>query len=296
MVARSAQGAGIRTLTPHASASNLHPAAGVERGDPGVNSICGKDEWVERPHSRRIESGVNRVPVNAGSIAARWEDLQDRVASVCARIDRDPAGIRIVAVSKQHPATLVHEAIAAGITHFGENRVQEAQAKIALVTPRPVWHLVGHLQTNKAKVAAGLFDWVHSVDSAKVALALGSGAGQAGRVLEVLVQVNTTGEAQKSGCSPEELEGVIEAVLGRPGLALRGLMTIGPESQDETRTRRAFEEAARCADLWRARLGGGEMDMLSMGMSDDWPWALEYGANMIRVGTALFGPRSKGQA
>lgn len=234
--------------------------------------------------------------MSAATIAERWADLQERVAAVCARLGRDPAGVRIVAVSKQHSSASVIEAIAAGVAEFGENRVQEAESKIADVAPRPVWHLVGHLQTNKAKAAARLFDWVHSVDSVKVADALANGAARAGRVLHVLVQVNTTGEEQKSGCAPAELEEVVHAVSVRSELDLRGLMTIGPETQDETGSRMAFELAARCRDDLRGRLPVGTMDMLSMGMSDDWPWALEYGASMIRVGSAIFGPRSPGAA
>jgi len=229
--------------------------------------------------------------MEAPSLALPWGRLKEQVALVCARLNRDPASVRVVAVSKQHPAARVHEAMAAGIEDFGENRIQEAKAKIAEVAPRPVWHLVGHLQTNKAGVAAGLFDWIHSVDSVRVALALGHGAHSVGRVLKVLVQVNATAEAQKSGCAPERLGDVIQAVQQHRELELCGLMTIGPESQDEADTRRAFERTARLRDRWREQLGALAMAHLSMGMSDDWPWALEYGADVIRVGRAIFGPR-----
>jgi pyridoxal phosphate enzyme (YggS family) len=255
-----------------------------------------KANRAERPDPPRIESGVNRTEVEAPSIAEPWGRLKEQLAEVCARLNRDPATVRIVAVSKQHPASRVGQAIAAGIRDFGENKIQEARAKIDKVAPRPVWHLVGHLQTNKARLAAGLFDWIHSVDSVRVAEALGGGARSADRVLKVLVQVNATAEAQKSGCPPERLGDVVEAVLRQGELELCGLMTIGPESQDEADTRRAFERVARLRDQWREQLGAPAMAHLSMGMSDDWPWALEYGANVIRVGRAIFGPRPGGTA
>lgn len=223
----------------------------------------------------------------AGNVAA----LKAEVARVARGLGRNPDDVRIVAVAKLRPAAAVVAAMAAGLTEIGENRVQEAEAKIAAVSPRPVWHLVGHLQTNKAKSAARLFDWVQSIDSERVVHTLAEGARRAERRLSVLIQVNTTHETQKSGCDPGDLEAVIEAVSREPELQLRGLMTIGPVSQEEDETRRAFARALELRDAWRRRLPHGAMDVLSMGMSDDWPLALEYGSNLIRVGTALFGPR-----
>jgi pyridoxal phosphate enzyme (YggS family) len=226
-------------------------------------------------------------------IPRRWKDLQNQVGEVCTKIGRDPAAVKVVAVSKVHPAAAVKEAITAGITDFGENKVQEAASKIEAVQPRPVWHLVGHLQTNKAAKAAKLFDWVQSVDSVRVADALGRGAEVAGRDIGVLIQVNTTQEVQKSGCSPDEAVAVVEAVMAQPRLNLRGLMTIGPESADELSTRGAFQLATRIREKWRGRLPEGHMDILSMGMSGDWAWALEHGADWLRIGTAIFGPRNR---
>ena len=182
--------------------------------------------------------------------------------------------------------------MAAGLTDFGENRVQEASSKIATVSPRPVWHLVGHLQTNKAGAAARLFDWVQSVDSARVATALGRAAREADKEMGVLVQVNTTSEPRKSGCLPEELDSVLEAVVAEPALRLSGLMTMGPVTMDEVPTRKAFEWCARLREEWGAKLPPGSMAVLSMGMSGDWMWAVESGADWIRVGSAIFGERT----
>jgi pyridoxal phosphate enzyme (YggS family) len=202
--------------------------------------------------------------------------------------------MKIVAVSKLQSVDQVLAARASGIVDFGENRVQEAEVKIPQIEPRPVWHLVGHLQTNKANKAARLFDWIQSVDSIRVAEALGHGAAVAERRLGVLIQVNTSGERQKSGCAPDELEAVIEAVMNQPRLTLTGLMTIGPMSQEESATRKAFARAAELRATWRSQLSPGCMDVLSMGMSGDWPWALEHEADWIRVGTAIFGSRPAG--
>jgi len=225
------------------------------------------------------------------SIAERTEEFRNELQRVCQACGRDPARLRIIAVSKTRSTDEIRQARAAGLLDFGENRVQEAQAKIAEIVPRPVWHLVGHLQTNKAHRAAQLFDWVHSVDSSRVAAALGQGALEADRNVGVLVQVNTTAEEQKSGCDPERVGEVLEAVMAQPALRLSGLMTMGPLSMDERDTRVAFQRAAGVREHWRSQLPPGRMEVLSMGMSGDWPWAVECGADWLRVGTAIFGER-----
>jgi pyridoxal phosphate enzyme (YggS family) len=217
--------------------------------------------------------------------------IRAEVNRVCLACGRDPAGVRIIAVSKTQTAEAVRGAVDAGFTDFGENRVQEAEGKIVQVQPRPVWHLVGHLQTNKARKAALLFDWVQSVDSQRVAESLGSGAREADKKIGVLVQVNTTSEGQKSGCEPDRLAPVLEAVLAQPGLLLAGLMTIGPLSMAEVPTRVAFQLASDLRETWRGQLPPGSMDVLSMGMSGDWPWALAHGADWLRLGKAIFGAR-----
>lgn len=224
-------------------------------------------------------------------IQAHATALLRELREVSAACGRDASLIKVIAISKTRSAEDVLTAMAAGLTDFGENRVQEASPKIARVSPRPVWHLVGHLQTNKAQAAARQFDWVQSVDSVRVAAALGRAAREADKRMGVLVQVNTTSEAQKSGCPPGELGGVLEAVLAEPALRLSGLMTMGPVTMDELPTRKAFEWCARLREEWKAELPPGSMSVLSMGMSGDWPWAVQSGADWIRVGTAIFGGR-----
>lgn len=214
------------------------------------------------------------------------------MARVCEVAGRNPADIRVIAVSKVQPVAAVRDAVAAGIADFGENRIQEAAEKIPQVVPRPVWHLIGHLQSNKANKAVRLFDWVQSVDTPRLARVLGQAAARAGVEVQVLIQVNTTAEGQKSGCEPADLEPVIEAVTGQEHLKLGGLMTIGPLSMQEGPTRTAFKVAAELRERWRPILPPGAMAVLSMGMSGDWPWAIQEGADWIRVGTAIFGPRN----
>jgi len=218
--------------------------------------------------------------------------LRAEVAHVCQGCGRDLSEVRIVAVSKTQGAEAILAAVGAGFTDFGENRVQEAEDKIRLIQPRPTWHLVGHLQTNKVHRAALLFDWVQSVDSVRVAEALGRAALEADKTLGVLAQVNTTAEGQKSGCDPGELEAVLGAVLAQTSLRLAGIMTIGPVSMQETATRKAFELARQLRETWRRQLAPGAMDVLSMGMSGDWPLAVEHGADWLRLGTAIFGERT----
>lgn len=225
------------------------------------------------------------------ALAGRWDTWRREFEQVCDRLGRNPTSIKVVAVSKTRSIEKIEAAQALGIADFGENRVQEAEPKIAAVTGSPIWHLVGHLQTNKANKAAMLFDCVQSVDSIRIAEALGHGAEAAGRTVSVLVQVNTTGEPQKTGCRPDDMANVIEAVVGQAKLRMSGIMTIGPLEQTESATRRSFELAASLRDDWCRQLGAGKTAVLSMGMSGDWPWALEYGADWLRIGTAIFGER-----
>jgi pyridoxal phosphate enzyme (YggS family) len=229
---------------------------------------------------------------NTGRIGENYAALLQKLQEATVSCGRDPSRIRVIAVSKTRSLGDVAAAMAAGLTDFGENRVQEARIKVEGVQPRPVWHLVGHLQTNKSHEAARLFDWVQSVDSVKVAAALGKAAREADKRIGVLVQVNTTGEEQKAGCLPAAVATVLEAVLDEPTLRLSGLMTIGPLSMEERATRRAFELCARLRDEWRSQLPPGAMAVVSMGMSGDWRWAVECGADWIRVGTAIFGERA----
>ena len=212
-----------------------------------------------QPDRMTMMTAEDTTQVIQEEIGRRLGRFQDELAQVCKRLGRKPSGVKLVAVSKKQSAAAVEAAMAAGIGDFGENRVQEAESKVQSIASRPVWHMVGHLQTNKAARAAELFDWVQSVDSVRLAHSLGRGAERCGRKLNVLVQVNTTSEAQKSGCEPGDLAAVLEAVSAEQNLSLSGLMTIGPLSQTEAGTRKAFELAAKLRETWRGRLGDEAM-------------------------------------
>jgi len=221
-----------------------------------------------------------------------WEALQERIAQAASRAGRDPGEISVVAVTKTRTPQEVETALQSGIRIVGENRVQETETKKAQVSVAGQWHLVGHLQTNKAKKAVALFDMVQSVDSLRVAAALDKRAAQVGRLLDVLVQVNTSGAPQQSGAAPDELQALVEQIAPLANLRLRGLMTIGALTDDETSIRACFSQLRELTDqVAVSRLAGVEMQYLSMGMSGDFELAIAEGANMLRLGTVLFGPR-----
>ena len=216
------------------------------------------------------------------TIAERVAHVRQRVERAAERAGRSPADITIVAVSKSVSPQAIEEAVAAGIAHVGENRVQEAAAKIPGLRGLPVtWHLVGHLQTNKAKTALELFDIIHSVDSLHLAEAL---SHRSQRPLPVLLEVNVAGEAAKFGFPPGEVAAAAQAVARLPRLDLRGLMTVAPFVKDPETVRPVFREL-RCL---RDALGLAE---LSMGMSDDFEVAIEEGATLVRIGRAIFSER-----
>jgi hypothetical protein len=218
-------------------------------------------------------------------IRANLGRVQEAVARACARAGRSPDHVLLIAVSKTVDAERIRLAIAAGVAALGENRVQEAREKIeALGRPVP-WHLIGSLQTNKAKDAARLFDWIHSVDRLELARELSRRAHGAERTLDVLLQVNLGDEPQKGGVAPAEVKGLREAMAGLPGLRVRGLMAIPPVTESPERTRPYFRRLRELRD----ELG---LEHLSMGMSADFEVAIEEGATMVRVGTAIFGPRA----
>jgi PLP dependent protein len=228
------------------------------------------------------------------SIAERLEGIRARMLQACSRCDRDPAGVRLVAVSKTVEPERIKLALACGVTLLGENYIQEAREKIPLLDNQTVsWHYIGHLQTNKAKYAATLFDMVHTVDSLPLAQALDREAEKKGRVLQVLVQVNVSGEQTKSGCEPGEATGLIAAAASLRHLRVRGLMTMPPLADDPEQSR-PFFKALRLLrdDLVRQLPGCGGLAELSMGMSADFEAAIEEGATLVRVGTLLFGDRS----
>ncbi len=216
------------------------------------------------------------------TVAQRLTLVRERVAQAAERSGRSPAEVTIVAVSKFFPTQAIEEAAAAGIAHIGENRVQEAAAKVSSLRHLPVtWHMIGHLQTNKAKTALELFDIIQTVDSLRLAEAL---SRRADRAIPVLLEVNVAGEASKFGLSPQEVPQTAEAVARLPHLDMRGLMTMAPLVSDPEEVRPVFRELRRLRDA----LGLTE---LSMGMTDDFEVAIEEGATLVRIGRAIFGER-----
>jgi len=229
------------------------------------------------------------------TIAERVRAVEAEVEAACARAGRKRPAVTLVAVSKTRTADEVAAAARAGINDFGENRVQEAAAKIPQMReflPRLRWHLVGHLQTNKVRPALELFDIIHSVDSPRLARELQARAEAADRRLEVLVEVNTSGEESKFGVEPGLVPALVDEVTACDRLDLNGLMTIGPgwAVTDPEASRPCFRLLRELRDDARARTGL-PLPHLSMGMSSDFIIGIEEGATIIRVGTALFGPR-----
>ena len=232
------------------------------------------------------------------TIVENIQHIQRRLLEACTRCGRDPAGVRLVAVSKTVEPERIREALAAGITLLGENYIQEAREKIPLLdNPQISWHYIGHLQSNKAKYAAALFDMLHSLGSLQLALALDREAAKLGKTLPVLVQVNVSGEETKHGCTPREAADLIAAAAGLEHLSVQGLMTMPPPADDPELSRPFFRALRMLRDeLRQQRFGPGALPELSMGMSADFEIAIEEGATLIRVGTLLFGERSQAAA
>jgi pyridoxal phosphate enzyme (YggS family) len=229
--------------------------------------------------------------MTAIDVRANLAAVRERIADAARRAGRRDDAVLIVAVSKTVDVDRVRAAIAAGVPALGENRVQEAREKIAAIgRPRP-WHLIGHLQTNKVRDALDCFDLIHSVDRLPLAQALSSRAAQAGRRADVLVQVNVGAEPQKGGIRPEDLRSGLEAMVALPGLRLRGLMTIPPLPRDPEDSRPHYRQMWKLLEAARGWGLPGEFAELSMGMSGDFEVGVEEGATIVRVGTAIFGPR-----
>jgi len=225
------------------------------------------------------------------TLAQNIRDVTARIGEAARRAGRDPADVRLMAVTKGFPRQTVEEALEAGVTLIGENRVQEAEAKLAGLEERCEPHLIGHLQTNKARAAAALFRCVESIDSVHTAQALSARCGESARSRDVQQDINTSGETSKSGFTGrDELRSALDVIERLPFLVVRGLMTVGPLTDDVGRVRSAFAMLRSLFEELRA--GRGAFDVLSMGMSSDFESAVEEGATIVRLGTALFGPRS----
>jgi pyridoxal phosphate enzyme (YggS family) len=232
-------------------------------------------------------------------LAENLEKLEETIQAACRAAGRPRAEIELMAVSKTFPAETLIEAAGLGLTLFGENRVQEYAAKAAELGPKLTGtecrvHLIGHLQSNKAAKAAEIFDGVDSLDSARLAGRLHEAAAKLGKRLPVLIEVKLSAEATKTGVAPESAVAaqLLEALPGLPHLAMRGLMTIAPWGEPEEVTRACFRSLRALRDRWAQAHPRLRFDVLSMGMSGDFPLAIAEGATRIRVGTALFGRRS----
>ncbi|NNL42738.1 MAG: YggS family pyridoxal phosphate-dependent enzyme [Desulfobacterales bacterium] len=218
----------------------------------------------------------------------------DRINQATVASGRDPESVRLVAVSKTIPAETVKQAIVAGAKILGENYIQEAKSKFDDLISYPVsWHFIGHLQTNKAKYAVRIFDLIHSVDSVKLALELNKQAGKIGKIQHILIQVNIAGESSKSGISTQDTLNLIQDISVLKNLAIKGLMTMPPFFNEPEKVRPFFKELRNLREtIRRERIDNVDMDELSMGMTGDFEAAIEEGATLVRIGTAIFGERN----
>ena len=224
----------------------------------------------------------------------RIAEVRDQIATACIRAGRSVDGVQLVAVTKNHPREVVQEAIDAGLRVFGENRVQEAVEKYQGLLDGIQLHLIGHLQTNKAKFVPGVFSWVESVDSVRIAEAISRRLSDSESTCSILLQYNSSGEGTKSGfAEPNELLEAAEQIQGLPGISVRGLMTIGPFTEDRARIAGAFEQTRLLCERVRAQLPDAAINTLSMGMTDDLDIAISEGSTEVRIGTAIFGSREK---
>ena len=223
------------------------------------------------------------------------EEVRSRIAAACARAGRDPADIEIVAVTKTHGAEVVQEAWNAGLRIVGENKVQEAAWKKPASVTGPMWHLIGHLQSNKVRKALELFDFFHSVDTAALADRMNAIADDIGAAPHILLEVNVSGEKSKSGMRPEDVEPTVRHIMEAcPRLTVEGLMTMAPFSENPEDARPYFRRLRELRDAVEKSLDVG-LPRLSMGMSGDYEVAIEEGATWVRLGTVLFGERPKAQ-
>jgi len=225
-------------------------------------------------------------------IKENLEAVQKRIADAAGKTGRQPSEVTLVAVTKTVAPDPINQAIACGVTVIGENRVQEAIQKYPDITGPVQWHLIGHLQSNKAKKAVELFSLIHSVDTLNLAQEIGRRALEANQVQEILLEVNTSGEPQKYGFGQEEVLKALEAIKDIEGIKVLGLMTVGPLTEDDQRVRKAFRRL-KAIFQEASKLGYPNIQMkhLSMGMSGDFEMAIEEGSNMVRIGSAIFGAR-----
>lgn len=227
-------------------------------------------------------------------LAASLDGIQQRIGAACARAERDPASVTLLAVTKTQPPQMVEAAAKLGLSLFGENKVQEAKAKIPLCPGRVRWHMIGHLQSNKCRDAVALFGMIQSVDSLALAEEINKRADAAARSMPILLEVNIVGEASKFGYPPARLLEQLKAINDLPRLELQGLMTIPPWTPLPEKVRPAFRRLRELKTECEQILGA-PLPHLSMGMSGDFEVAIEEGATIVRIGTALFGERRRAE-
>ena len=228
-------------------------------------------------------------------LAANLSNIRQRIAAAASRAGRAPDSVTLLAVTKSQPPEAVQEAARLGLTLFGENKVQEAKAKIPLCSGRLQWHMIGHLQSNKCRDAVELFSMIQGVDSLSLAEEINKRAEQAAKTLPILLEVNIVGEGSKFGYKPEQLLADLEKLNALPRLEIHGLMTIPPWSPLPETVRPVFRKLRQLKGECEQRLGA-PLPQLSMGMSGDFDVAIEEGATIVRIGTALFGERPKAAA
>jgi hypothetical protein len=224
------------------------------------------------------------------SLADNLTSLRQRIAATCARAGRDPAGVTLLAVSKGMPPDAVREAAGLGLGLFGESKVQEAKAKIPLCPGRLRWQMIGHLQSNKCRDAVHCFEMIQSVDSLALAEEINKWADKQAKTMPVLLEVNLAGESSKFGFRPETLLAGLDAINALPKIEIHGLMTMAPWSPEPEKARPIFRQLRELKDRCEDKLGA-PLPHLSMGMSGDFEVAIEEGATIVRLGTALFGAR-----
>lgn len=226
------------------------------------------------------------------SIRENIERLRGEIADISVKGGRLPEEVELVGVTKYVPMDRVQEAVDAGLTIAGENRIQEAREKVAAITGNVSWHMIGHLQRNKVKTAVDLFDMIQSVDSVDLAVEIDRRCAQAGRAMDVLIEVRTAREETKFGVEACEAIDLIGRISELSNIGVKGLMTIGTFTDDEVEVRRCFRELRELGEkAGGLGLAGVEIKYLSMGMSSDFRLAIEEGSNMVRIGTAIFGTR-----
>ena len=237
-------------------------------------------------------TGNNNYTEDQKIIRENYEKILSRVREAAARSGREPGEIKVIAVSKTVTADRVKAAFDAGLTDFGENRVQELCDKTDILDIGCNWHLIGHLQTNKVKYIADRVSMIHSLDSLELADEIRKRAQKAGRRMDVLIQVNVAGEESKFGIKPEETLEFVKAVGKMENIKVKGLMTIAPMAENPENIRWVFANLRKLLiDIRKENIDNIDMDYLSLGMSNDFEVAIEEGSNMVRIGTALFGKR-----